>query len=86
MLARSTQGFADGDGDQAQFRCSHGIYWNPHDKCLYLCDRGNNAIRRITLQGSFAFSFQYLFTSTNECTQDKSARSLAQDWCLVQQE
>ena len=67
-LAGATKGFADGAGDQAKFCYPDGICWNPYDKCLYLCDTGNNAIRRITLQGSFIFSFHHLFiTLTDKC-------------------
>ena len=59
MLAGSSYGFADGDGDQAKFTYPSGACWNPHDKCLYLCDSNNNAIRRITMQGIFVSSFLY---------------------------
>ena len=59
-LAGATKGFADGDGDQAKFQYPHDICWNPHDKCLYVCDSVNKAIRRITLQGSFVFCFRLL--------------------------
>ena len=79
MLAGSSEGFTDGAGDQAKFYFPHGICWNPQDKCLYVCDSGNNAIRRITLQGSFIFSLHHLFiiltdkslirTSQHACTQ-----------------
>ena len=85
MLAGSTQGFADGYGDQAKFFKPYGICWNPHDECLCLCDNGNRAIRRITLQGSL-ISTSFLLLTFYYChllivAQDKSARLHAKDYC-----
>ena len=50
-LAGSEYGHLDGSGPNARFRCPSAVCLNPHDQCLYVCDRGNEAIRKVTLQG-----------------------------------
>ena len=51
MFAGSERGFVDGKGEFSKFNLPNGVCWNPNDSCLYLCDKGNDAIRKITLQG-----------------------------------
>ena len=59
------QGFKDGKGSKASFKLPHGIFVNPLDACLYVCDRKNNAIRRVSMQGihtlepSYTSSFRF---------------------------
>ena len=50
-IAGDQEGFSDGIGGKARFTYPTGICWNPYTDCLYVCDFGNNAIRRCTRQG-----------------------------------
>jgi DNA-binding beta-propeller fold protein YncE len=61
-FAGSAPGLADGKGEKVKFNTPRGICFNPHDECLYVCDKRNNSIRKITLQGTFLLLFSiYLF-------------------------
>lgn len=55
-LAGNLEGFQDGKGELAKFYCPTDVCFNPRDECLYVCDFGNSAIRKITLEGNFPFS------------------------------
>lgn len=50
-IAGSVKGDVDGNGLNASFYGPSAISINPHDECLYVCDLGNEAIRKLTLQG-----------------------------------
>ena len=50
-LAGSSEGRRDGKGSDALFQAPWGMCINPHDQCLYICDSGNNSIRKLTMQG-----------------------------------
>ena len=51
-FAGSFRGSDDGKGEKAQFAYPCALCFNPRDKCLYLCDSENAAIRKITLKGT----------------------------------
>ena len=46
-------GFKDGKGPRASFDWPHVMCINQHDRCLYVCDQENNAIRRLSMQGIY---------------------------------
>jgi hypothetical protein len=46
-----TMGFVDGRGARARFGMLSGIAYNPFDGNLYVVDRGNHAIRRVSAAG-----------------------------------
>jgi DNA-binding beta-propeller fold protein YncE len=48
----SEPGCSDGTGLNACFKNPAMMCLNPNDECLYVCDEGNNSIRKITLQGN----------------------------------
>jgi hypothetical protein len=50
-VAGSTEGCMDGSGVRAKLNYPIGICINPQDQCFYICDHGNNAIRKLTTQG-----------------------------------
>ena len=45
----------DGEGLSASFGNPWGICFNPHDHCFYIGDSGNNAIRKLTIEGMSCF-------------------------------
>ena len=47
-----TAGSADGVGPAASFSGPRGIAYCPKDKSLYVADRDNNEIRKITMDGT----------------------------------
>ena len=51
LAGSGEKGFKDGKGLKASFQRPHGICINQRDGCLYVCDGGNNAIRRVSMQG-----------------------------------
>ena len=51
LAGSGEEGFKDGKGPKASFYWPRGICINPGDGYLYVCDGGNNAIRRVSMQG-----------------------------------
>ena len=41
----------NGKGTQTKMTAPFGLWWNSAENCLYVCDRRNNTIRKINLQG-----------------------------------
>ena len=56
-LAGSLRGNADGQGVKSCFNGPASMCINPHDECLYVCDKKNSAIKIVTMLG---ISFQNL--------------------------
>jgi len=46
-----TQGNQDGNGSNACFNSPFGICFNPRDECLYVTDRINHKLKKISMQG-----------------------------------
>lgn len=53
MAGNGFPGFADGAGDDAQFNNPDGLAVDTEDN-VYICDRGNNRIRKMDLDGNVA--------------------------------
>jgi hypothetical protein len=53
ILAGSSTGFQDGIGFDATMNNPVGMCFNRHDNCLYVYDRQNNKIRKVTMNGIF---------------------------------
>ena len=65
-LAGSSFGLKDGKGLDASLNGPWGICMNQHDQCLYICDRSNISIRKLTMKGSSRFKItllHYLWTN-----------------------
>jgi hypothetical protein len=45
-------GNVNGTGVNAYFKNPAALCVNPHDLCLYICDSGNSAIRKLTMNGT----------------------------------
>ena len=71
------EGFTDGKGIQATFyKPPGGICWNPHNTSVLICDKYNNAVRKLDTTGSFSsllpfpfpfpFPFPYKFIGSRE--------------------
>jgi sugar lactone lactonase YvrE len=52
-FAGTVMGDADGYGTNAQFSSPYGICWDLHGDNMYICDSGNNAIRKLSLHGTY---------------------------------
>jgi hypothetical protein len=50
-VAGSDRGMKNGTKEGAKFHHPNGLCFNPVDKCLYVCDTDNKAIRKVTAQG-----------------------------------
>lgn len=50
-LAGSSAGLNDGMGSKVKFSNPYGLVFNRFDDCLYVCDRSNNMIRKVTQLG-----------------------------------
>jgi len=50
-VAGSSNGNADGVGEESKFSSPLGIMFNVQDSCLYVCDAANALLRRIYVQG-----------------------------------
>ena len=50
-LAGSQAGFTDGNGKAAEFFNPLGICFDENSQSLLVCDRGNNKLRRVQLNG-----------------------------------
>lgn len=61
-LAGSSKGCVDGIGELAKFNQPVGVVLSPDDNCLYVCDDGNDMIRKVTL---FGMLFHYLVSINN---------------------
>lgn len=51
-LAGSSKGGVDGKKGKGRMYSPFGIVFNPLDDCLYVCDSGNDLIRRVSLSGN----------------------------------
>jgi DNA-binding beta-propeller fold protein YncE len=51
IAGSAAAGSADGTGSGAQFNRAEGIAYDPTDKALYICDKKNFEIRRMTTDG-----------------------------------
>lgn len=60
-LAGSSYGCVDGVGKMAKFNGLHGVIFNTDDTCLYVCDRANNMIRKVTMTGMYFILLFYFF-------------------------
>jgi hypothetical protein len=58
-FAGSVEGLKDDKGLNASFSKPTAMCLNPHDGCLYVYDGGNQAIRKITMQGIRLFAFNF---------------------------
>ena len=58
---QTVAGMMKGQGLVKSFRYAFtDICWNPNDDCLYVCDDGNNCIRRVTRNGISLLSFIFI--------------------------
>ncbi|HAA54978.1 MAG TPA: hypothetical protein DCE42_09485, partial [Myxococcales bacterium] len=51
-FAGSTEGYKDGTASSAQFRTPTGLAWGPNRQSIYIADKGNHSIRKLTLQAN----------------------------------
>jgi len=56
VLAGGTQGFDDGQAEKARFRNPSGLALGP-EGVLYVCDTGNNSIRKVSVDGAVSTVF-----------------------------
>jgi hypothetical protein len=63
-VAGNGKGFADGSLKSAQFNSPSGIYFDEIEQCLFVYDRTNDRLRRISLlQGKWILLPQNFFLS-----------------------
>jgi hypothetical protein len=51
VFAGSTEGFLNGPGNLAQFNSPVGVALNEENGCMYVADKLNNSIRKISMDG-----------------------------------
>ena len=44
--------YADGTGKEARFTCISGMFFDQIGGCLLVCDRNNNCLRRVLVNGT----------------------------------
>ena len=59
-LAGSQQGFADGNGKAVMFSNPWGICFDETSQSLLVCDRSNNKLRRVQLNGTSLYCLLFI--------------------------
>jgi hypothetical protein len=63
VAGTGTEGFTDGPLKSAQFCRPAGIYFDEIEQSLFVCDFGNNRLRRISLlQGKWFILSPFLYS------------------------
>lgn len=58
-IAGATKENEVGEESTAKFGYLNGIAWSSHDNCLYVCDSGDKAVKKVAMQGVYCLSLSF---------------------------